>query len=97
MPTTTPIRTVPRPSLGAGECAPQQNVGAVPHSMSDDEREAAIKLAGEMVERHMDRYAESGCFSDRGNADRARLAMEALIRGRSAAQVAKLEAELGLA
>ena len=63
----------------------------------DLQREVAILLAGRDIETAMARYAESGCFADRGAADAARLRMEELIRGRSPAVVARLERERGLA
>lgn len=55
----------------------------VPHQLTDGEREAAIGLAASLIEHHVELYEISGCFTDRANADRARLAMEALIAGRS--------------
>ena len=72
-------------------------VGEVlPHRLTDGEREAAIGLAASLVEYHMELYEISGCFTDRGNADRARLSMEALIKGRSAEAIARMEQERGL-
>jgi hypothetical protein len=72
-------------------------VGKVlPHKLTDGEREAAIGLAASLVEYHVELYEISGCFTDRANADRARLAMEALIKGRSAEQIARMEQERGL-
>ncbi len=78
---------------------------------SDAEREYAIKQAGialEEAQREVERctalYDESGLFSDMAalhlavdQRDDARRYMEALIRGRSAEQVARLESERGLA
>jgi hypothetical protein len=65
-------------------------------SISDCQREAAIVNAGREIEEHMRAYGESGDFTDRAAADAARLRMEALIRGRSAGQVARMEQERGL-
>jgi hypothetical protein len=58
-------------------------------SISDCQREAAIVNAGREIEEHMRAYGESGDFTDRAAADAARLRMEALMRGRSAGQVAR--------
>jgi hypothetical protein len=80
-------------------CQPlPQNVSAasLQNVLTDAQREAAIKLAGEAIERHMARYQQSHCFADLGAADRARLSMEALIKGRSAAQIHRMEVERGL-
>lgn len=64
---------------------------------ADAQREVEILHEGRQIEEYMRQYAETGDFAARGAADRARLRMEALIRGRSAAVVARLEAERGLA
>ena len=45
----------------------------------------------------MAKYETDGCFAAKGDADRARLLMEKLIRGRRPEYVAKLEMERGLA
>jgi hypothetical protein len=73
-------------------------VGAVRHggTLSDLSREVAIQHEAREVEQCMRRYGETNCFSDRGAADRARLRMEELIKGRSAAQVERMERERGL-
>lgn len=42
------------------------------------------------------RWDECGCFHARGQADRFRIAMEDLIRGRSAEQVARMQEARGL-
>ena len=64
--------------------------------MSESEREEQIRCCGRLMEAAMARYEASGDLSDRGEADRYRMEMEALIKGRSAAQVAQMEAERGL-
>jgi hypothetical protein len=64
---------------------------------ADAQREVEILHAGREIEEHMRQYAETGDFAARGAADRARLRMEELIRGRSAEVVARLEQEKGLA
>jgi hypothetical protein len=74
----------------------QQHVGESRDRLSDEEREAAIHRAGKAIEHHMALYAASSNLADRGDADRARLLMQQLIAGRSAAFVAKLELERGL-
>ena len=65
-------------------------------TLSDDEREAAIQRAGKFIESSMAEWDESGCFAARGRAERARMLMEALIRGRSPERVAQMERERGL-
>jgi hypothetical protein len=65
-------------------------------SMTDDEREQHIKDCGWLMEDAMRRHCETGCFSYRGEADRWKLLMHEAIRGRSAEQVARMEAERGL-
>lgn len=78
--------------------------------LSDSERDAAIKRAGAALESAMSRkeaarrrYEASSCLLDRADMDaagaqaRAALSlMERLIRGRSAAQVLRMERERGL-
>jgi hypothetical protein len=66
-------------------------------TLSDLSREVAIQHEAREVEQFMRRYGETNCFSDRGAADRARLRMEELIRGRSPEYVARLERMRGLA
>ena len=94
---TPPRVTVQNPSVGDCPLPPQADVGEVlPGTLTDEQRESLIRHAASLVEYHMELYEISGDFADRGNADRARLSMEALIRGRSAEFVAKLERERGL-
>lgn len=88
----SPTLTVPSPSVG--NCSPLllPDVGEVrQHQLTDGEREAAIGLAASLIEHHVELYEISGCFTDRANADRARLSMEALIAGRSEAAKAAQE------
>jgi hypothetical protein len=65
-----------------------QSVGQASHSSSltAEQRESAIALAGDLVVHHMRLANEDGAhyMLHRGNADRARLSMEALIKGRDA-------------
>lgn len=65
--------------------------------MTDQEREIKIKRAASGVEAAMHEWEQSGCFSARGRADRYRIEMEALIKGRSDGAVAGMEEALGLA
>jgi hypothetical protein len=71
---------------GEAACSPVllPDVGTnLPRRLTDGEREAAIGLAASLIEYHTELYEISGCFTDRANADRARLSMEALIAGRT--------------
>lgn len=65
-------------------------------SISDADREAAIKRAAAAMEKHYAEWLVSGCFAAKGDADRAMRLMYLLIQGRSAGQVAAMEAERGL-
>ena len=67
--------------------------------MTDEAREAAIKFEGHLMTAAMLLACEHGneYFMYRGQADHHKNRMYALIRGRSAAQVAKLEEARGLA
>jgi hypothetical protein len=65
--------------------------------MSESEREEQIRCCGRLMEAAMARYEASNDLSDRGEADRYRLEMEALIKGRSRVKVFLMEAERGLA
>lgn len=65
--------------------------------MTDQERELHIVHCGRMMLEAWHRWEESGCFSDRGEADHwLRLQNEA-VKARSEAQVASLEDARGLA
>lgn len=79
-------------------------------TLTDAEREEAIKRCGEAIVRHMtlkalalQRYDISGDFGDKGKADRHRLmaeefsrCMAQLVMGRSPEQIARMESERGL-
>jgi hypothetical protein len=67
------------------------------HTLSDSEREAAIKRAGELIVHYMNLWEKTSDFQYRGDADRARRLMEILIKGRSPEQIARMERERGLA
>jgi hypothetical protein len=62
----------------------------------DQQREKSITDLGLLIEGAMHRWDVAGCFHARGQADGYLRAMEALIRGRSAAKVASMELERGL-
>lgn len=64
--------------------------------LTDECREEAIQRAGRAMEAHYFRWCCTGNFADKGDADRARLLMEALIAGRSKAQVLRMEIRKGL-
>jgi hypothetical protein len=64
---------------------------------TDEQREHHIKFFGQKMEAAMARWEAYGCFDDRVEADKWRVAMEVAIRARSPAQVARMEVELGLA
>lgn len=64
-----------------------------PQTFTDDDREQAIVRAGNAMKAAFARYEGSSNFADLGDAHRARMSMESLIRGRSAAQVTRMEAD----
>jgi hypothetical protein len=66
------------------------------HSLTDDEREAAIKRAGIAMEKAWKDY-EDGEPMALVRAHELRRLMEVLIKGRSAERVAQMEAARGLA
>ena len=68
-----------------------------PQTFTDDDREQAIVRAGNAMKAAFARYEGSSNFADLGDAHRARMSMESLIHGRSAAQVTRLEQSKGLA
>lgn len=80
-------------------CSPQEHVGERAESavgMSDDEREDAIKRAGDLMERRYADFARTGFLADLGDAHRAMLLMQELVKGRSKTQVLKMEIREGL-
>lgn len=76
---------------------PSEQADSPESEMSDSAREEAIKEAGKALEAAHVLYLASGCFHDAAARDQALRRMEDLIRGRSQAQVEKMERELGLA
>jgi hypothetical protein len=59
--------------------------------LTDEAREAAIKLAGERVEHLMSVWAAEGCFDAHAAAQVAQDRMYELIAGRSAEQIVRME------
>lgn len=98
----TPCEIAPQGEVGEGRLSEGR--------LSDSERESAIKRAGDALiaaysrkEAARRRYDTSSCLTDKADMDAADLQarealrlMEALIRGRSAAMVARMERERGL-
>jgi hypothetical protein len=73
-------------------------VGTVPrHTLTDAEREAAIKRAGDLIVHYMNLWEKTSDFQYRGDADRAKRLMYLLIEGRSQAQKDAMERARGLA
>lgn len=64
--------------------------------LTDEEREEAIRRAGDLMEKRYGDYERTDDLCDLGDAHRAMLLMQELVRGRSAAQVRKLEIQRGL-
>ena len=65
--------------------------------MSPAELEKHIADTGLLMVAAYNRYERTGCFADRGEADRCRLQMEAAIALRRPSQVRAMETERGLA
>lgn len=55
---------------------------AIPGSMTDDEREAAIVRAGDLMERRYKQFERTGDLADLGDAHKAMLHMKTLASGR---------------
>jgi hypothetical protein len=75
---------VPNPAGVSRQPELSQSVGQAAHDhLTPEAREAAIKLAGDLVVHHMRLANEDGAhyMLHRGNADRARLMQRALIDG----------------
>jgi hypothetical protein len=68
-----------------------------PARMTDTERESEIARLTQEMEAAYAIWESDGCFAARGDADRLMRQRDDLVRGRSAAQVAQMEAERGLA
>ena len=87
--------TIEAPCAAANNCTPAQaGVGEVaqPGAMTDAELEAAISRAGRALERAQAAVEAGGGFEALGNRDRALASFCALIRMRSPAQIARMQA-----
>ena len=67
-----------------------------PARMTDADREAEIARLTQEMEAAYAIWERDGCFAARGDADRLMRERDDLVRGRSAEQVAQMEAERGL-
>lgn len=92
-----PTETIHSPAPESTAQVGQPLVGQLPHRLSDEEREDHIRDCSWLMELAYARYAEGGNFADRGEADRWMRLRDEAVRGRSASQVARMEAERGLA
>ena len=68
-----------------------------PAPMTDTDREAEIARLSAEIEAAYAVWQSDGCFAARDDADRLMKQRDDLVRGRGAAQVARMEAERGLA
>ena len=68
-----------------------------PAPMTDTDREAEIARLSAEIEAAYAVWQSDGCFAARDDADRLMRQRDDLVRGRGAAQVARMEAERGLA
>lgn len=68
-----------------------------PARMTDSEREAEIARLSAEMEAAWSTWESDGCPAARGDAERLMHERDDLVRGRSAEQVARMEAERGLA
>lgn len=73
---------------------PASRVG---RELTDAERERHIRDCGRLAEMAMARYEETGCFDAIGEARRWAMLQAEAINSRSPAQIARMEAERGLA
>lgn len=67
-----------------------------PAPMTDEARESEIARLTQEMEAAYAIWERDGCFAARGDADRLMRERDDLVRGRSAAQVARMESERGL-
>ncbi len=75
-----------------------ESVSAKPLSaLSDSELEAHIEHCTHLMELAYDRYEQTSCFGDHGEATRWMRLRDDAIRARSPAQVRRMEAARGLA
>lgn len=71
-------------------------VGGGRRAMSDAELESHISSCTYLMERAYADYEATGCFSDRGEADRWRVLRDEAVKARSPAAVRRMENERGL-
>ena len=79
------------------EVVTRGGVGTFLLDLSAEQLEEHIELCGLLMLAAYARYEESGCFGDRGTADRWMRAQADAIKARSPAQVARMEAAKGIA
>jgi hypothetical protein len=65
-------------------------------AMSDEEIEEHVRSCGVLMLQAYARWEQSGCFGDRGEADRWRALMRDGVAARRPQRVARMEAERGL-
>ncbi len=92
----SPTTTLSCAAVGESQCAPQHEVRPPLRRLTAAELELHIASCGYLMLEAYKRYEASGCFGDRGEADRWKVLMEEAIKSRSAAQVARMEAARGL-
>ena len=68
-----------------------------PTPMTDAQRESDIARLTQEMEAAYALWQSDGCFAAKGRADSLMRQRDDLVRGRSAEQVARMEAERGLA
>lgn len=85
------------PAFGNGRNSAQQDVGLAARDQIDAENEKHIASCTWLMELAYAHYEASGCFADRGAADRWRILRDEAVKARSPAMVAKLEDARGLA
>ena len=82
--------------LTAAEPAALHFLAGTDWGLTDSEREERIESLGALMVTAMELWESTGEFGYRGEADRLRIRMEALIKSRSAAFVRGLEVARGL-
>lgn len=98
--TAEPQPTYPT-SIDAHNPAQERQVrdasGVGDDAITDADREEQITRHGRQMIAAYARYERTSCFADVGQAHFHRMRMYALIRGRSAGKVARMEADRGIA
>jgi hypothetical protein len=80
-----PAYIVPSTTEVSNGVSARLNVGQdLRDQITPEQREAAIKKAGDLIVRYMALAEQGEYFHWRGMADRARMSMESLIKGRAA-------------